>query len=316
MGNIHGKYRQAEIGFSERHLAQSRRRVGKATFFWAVCALPSLLSPLETLSQDRPATRQPAAKIEVPFQFCNGNLVIVRATVGNLRNLNMILDTGTNPSSISKTLADALNLPRDSAALETLNGTIRAQSVVLPGLDFGPLRVGSLRVVVQDLNFFEQRLGLTLGGIIGLDVLTTGSFTIDYSRRRIVFGFVPPELKTIPFAATTPSLTVTAKIDGQDVRLLLDSGTEGLVIYRNRKLMQPASHLDRKASISTSSGSTRLSWLRTRVSLGEEDLGARDIAIADVDSNFEDEFDGLMGFAKMGFHRVSFDFENGQFGWD
>jgi hypothetical protein len=23
-----------------------------------------------------------------------------------------------------------------------------------------------------------------------------------------------------------------------------------------------------------------------------------------------------MGFAKMGFHRVAFDFENGRFGWD
>jgi hypothetical protein len=29
-----------------------------------------------------------------------------------------------------------------------------------------------------------------------------------------------------------------------------------------------------------------------------------------------DEFNGLMGFAKMGFHRVAFDFENGRFGWD
>jgi hypothetical protein len=28
------------------------------------------------------------------------------------------------------------------------------------------------------------------------------------------------------------------------------------------------------------------------------------------------EFDGLLGFAKKGFRKVSFDFENGFFGWD
>jgi predicted aspartyl protease len=255
-------------------------------------------------------------KIEIPFQFRNDNLVIVKGTIGGLRNVNMILDTGTSPSSISKTLADTLSLPRKAASLETLSGTIRAESVVLSGLDFGPFHAAALRVIVQDLSFLEQTLGISLGGIIGLDVLSSGSFTIDYPRKRIIFGAFPPNLKTVPFAASSPTVTVKAKIDGQEVRLLLDSGTEGLVLYRNRKGLAAASHSDRKTSISTTSGSTRLSWLKTRVSVGAEDLGTRDIAIADVDSSFGDEFDGLMGFAKMGFHRVAFDFENGRFGWD
>jgi predicted aspartyl protease len=242
--------------------------------------------------------------------------VIVKAMIGGVQNVNMIVDTGTSPSSISKQVADKLKLPRKGESLETLNGTIRAESVVLPGLDFGPLHAGALRVMVQDLGFMEQTLGISLGGIVGLDVLTTGSFTIDYRRKSIAFGAVPPDLKTVPFAATAPSLIVHAKIDGQEVRLLLDSGTGGLVLYRNRKVKPPTPDFDRKLSISTSSGSTRLSWLSTRVSVGEEDLGTQEIAIADVDSNFGEEFDGLMGFAKMGFHRVSFDFENGRFGWD
>ena len=60
----------------------------------------------------------------------------------------------------------------------------------------------------------------------------------------------------------------------------------------------------------------RLSWLKAGVSVGEENFGKREIAIADVDPDREEEFDGLMGFAKMGFRRVSFDFQNGVFGWD
>jgi len=52
------------------------------------------------------------------------------------------------------------------------------------------------------------------------------------------------------------------------------------------------------------------------VSLENGNLGARDVAIADVDSDPQDDVDGLFGFATMGFRKVSFDFENGLFGWE
>lgn len=317
MSRILGQYRQtAEIGFSERHFTHPCSRKEVAIFLLIVCALAGPVCPEETSPQDSPATQQLAAKIEIPIHL-DDNLVIVKAIVAGQRNVNMILDTGTSPSSITKALADTLKLPRDVTALRSLNGTIRAESVVLPAVDFGPLHTAPLRVIVQDLSFVERNLGIRLGGIIGLDILTKSSFTIDYQRKSITFGALPPGLKTVAFAATSPSLTVYAKIDGQKVRLLIDSGTEGLVLYRNRVTAMPAApHFDRSASISTISGSNRLSWLKTRVSIGEEDLGKREIAIADIDSNFGDEFDGLMGFAQMGFHRVGFDFENGRFGWD
>jgi len=40
------------------------------------------------------------------------------------------------------------------------------------------------------------------------------------------------------------------------------------------------------------------------------------VVIADVDSNPQDDFDGLIGLATMGFRKVSFDFENGLFSWE
>jgi len=43
----------------------------------------------------------------------------------------------------------------------------------------------SVEVVVQDLRFIEQTLGISFWGIAGLDLLSTGSFTIDYPRRKI-----------------------------------------------------------------------------------------------------------------------------------
>jgi predicted aspartyl protease len=264
-----------------------------------------------------PAQDTPDGRTEVPFQLFNNDLVVVRAAIGSLRNVNMIVDTGTSPTSISKEIAHRLKLSRRAESLRTLNGVIPAESAVVPGVDFGPLHAGSMRVVVQDLSFMERSMGIPLGGIIGLDVLSSGCFTIDYPKKRIAFGAIPADFKTTPLATRVPRPTIRARIGGQEVRLLVDSGTSGLVVYRNRlREKATATHFDPGASLSTSGGLTRLTWLKASVSIGEENLGKREIAIADVDSDLADEFDGLMGFAKMGFRRVSFDFENAVFGWD
>ena len=260
---------------------------------------------------------QSAAKAEVPFQLNNDNLIIVKATIGTVKNVNMILDTGTSPSAISKDMADRLKLQGDPEPLQTLNGTIQALSVISPRIQIGPLHAESIRVVVQDLSFMERSLGITLGGIAGLDILSTGSFTIDYRRRKVVFGPIAASAKAIRFETQKPFLTVKAKIEGHEVRLLVDSGTWGLLIYRNRlRTAQEQLRFDPIASISTAGGMAHLRWLRAMVSLGSDNLGSRNVAIADVDSDLQNDFDGLLGFAKMGFRKVSFDFENGLFGWD
>ena len=162
----------------------------------------------------------------------------------------------------------------------------------------------------------DRSLGISLGGIAGLDILSSGSFTIDYRRKKIVFGPIAASEKTVQFETQEPFLTVKAMIEGHEVRLLVDSGTWGLLVYRNRlRIAQEQLRLD-PDSISTAGGMTHVRWLRAVVSLGSDNLGSRNVAIADVDSDLQNDFDGLLGFAKMGFRKVSFDFENGLFGWD
>ena len=254
---------------------------------------------------------------EVPFELYNANLIIVKATLGPIKNVNLILDTGTSPTSISTGMADLLKLRGQTEPLQTLSGTMQTQSVILPHLEIGALHAESMRVVVQDLRFMERELGISLGGIAGLDILCTGSFTIDYLKKKIVFGPIAASEKTVRFETKVPYLTVKAKIEGQEVRLLVDSGAWGLIMYRNQLQTLPQQiHLDPNVSISTASGMTHLRWFRAGVSLGKENLGPRNVAVADVDSDPQNNFEGLLGFAKMGFRKVFFDFENGLFGWD
>lgn len=101
-------------------------------------------------------------------------------------------------------------------------------------------------------------------------------------------------------------------MNGQQLRLLLDSGTWELLVFRGRLHIAP--NLDRASSVSTAGGSTQFSWLRTHVTLGSSDLGAHKVAIAEADAN--PDFGGLLGFAGMGFHRVSFDFQKRLFSWE
>jgi hypothetical protein len=285
-----------------------------------VALLVSFPGSLCVASSPRPkeeAEDQSAPKAEIPFQLYNDNLIIVKATIGTVKNLNLILDTGTSPSAITQELADRLKLRGKTESLQTLNGAIETQSLILPSIQIGPLAASPIRVVVQDLRFMERSLGISLGGIAGLDILSSGSFTIDYRSSKIVFGPIAASEKTVRFETQQPFLTVKAMIDGQPMRLLVDSGTWGLLVYRNRlQTTQQQGHFDASIAISSPGGMTHVRWLRTGVLLGRDNLGARNVALADIDSDPQNDFDGLLGFAKMGFRKVSFDFENGLFGWD
>lgn len=254
---------------------------------------------------------------EVPFKLFKDNLIIVKATIGSVKNVNFILDTGTNPSAITRDVADRLRLNRKAESLQTLSGTIQTQSVTLPGLQIGPIYVESIRAVLQDLSLLERGLGISLGGIVGLDILSRGNFTIDYRRKQILFGLIGTTEKSIRFESQLPLLTVEATIEGQEVRLLIDSGTPGLLLYRNRlQLVQDQTRFDPNAFLSIPGSVTHIRWVRAVVKLGGNNLGTHSVAIADTDSKLQNGFDGLLGFREMGFSEVSFDFGNGLFGWD
>jgi|SRR6516165_8402968 len=269
---------------------------------------------VSTLGVERDA-KQPFA---VPFDLYNDHWILVKGSIGSIENVNILIDTGTSPTAISEKIGEQLNLRGNRETLFMSNRKIEVESVILPRLQIGELRVESLRVVVRDLSFLGQKFGTTIGAIAGLDVLSSTSLMIDYSKRKIVFGQVKLGRKCIPFESQKPFLTVKAKIEGQELRLLVDSGTGGLLVYRNRlraKLEPLLTNHD--AEISTAAGVMRTEWLRaSHVFLGKENLGPQIMLVADVEPDPRFEFDGLLGFTKTGFRRVWLDFENRVLGWD
>ena len=277
--------------------------------FCQASASPGKLDGMEEQADANPT--------EIPFRLYNDNLIVVKGSIGRIREVNFILDTGTSPTIIAETLATRLKLRGQPGWIATLKGTTQAESLIVPHLQIGPLEADSVKVAVEDLRSTERMLGVSLGGIVGLDILSTANFSIDFQRREIVFGYVATIEKAVPLATRAPYLSVKAEVKGQQLRLLLDSGTPGLLLYRNRiDTGHEKPRFDPNRVVFTAGGLNQVGWLRADVVLGKHSLGAVDVAIVDVDSDPQNDFDGLLGFVKMGFRRVTFDFQNGLFGWD
>ena len=256
-----------------------------------------------------------ATVAEIPFKLCNNNLIVVKGNVGSVSGVKFVLDTGTSRTSISKALAIRLKLSGSTEPLQTLSGPIETQSVVVPDIQIGAFLVDRVRVLTQDFKFLEDSLGESIGGILGLDVLRSHNFTIDYRKKRITFVAAETANST-QLESQGPLLTVNVKIGDQSLRFIVDSGAQGLIAFRNR-IKEPSGILRsvQGTFISTVAGIPRAKFFRTFVALGE-DRREQTVTIADVEPGPETDFDGLLGFVAMGFQRVSFDFERGTIGWD
>jgi predicted aspartyl protease len=287
---------------------------------WTIALCMVLLSSTASLA-DEIGVSEPGAierGTEIPFKLYNDHLIIVKGTLGSVEGVNIMLDTGKSPTAIDKRIAGRLHLQGNHQSMLLSNGTLEVLGAVVPRVRIGAWQAESLRVVVQDLAYLEQKLGIWVAGIAGLDILGRKSFLVDYERKRIVFGEMRAPANTVSCDTRLPFLTIKAAIDGQEVRLLVDSGTSGLLLYRDRLnvKLEPLPR-DPDAVIATAAGRIRTQWaLASSVRLGSKDLGPNRVLLADVDPGPAYKFDGLMGFRGLGFRRAWLDLEHGILGWE
>jgi len=281
------------------------------------CTLESFAAGVETAGE------------VVPFKLQRGHLIAVRCSVGGIKNLIGIIDTGASETVLDITLVRKLSLATKADRATFITQKVEVWEVAIPGLQVGPITVDRLEGIATDLSSLTAELGIRPQVLIGMDLLHRTSFAIDYRSRRLVFGPAPllaHNAPLVPMASEDPPwrfVLIESRIGGQKVRLQVDSGFDGLLLYRDRLSRQIRDE-----------GATRAAWARSESqvahlgqSLMASNFDAPSVKIGDWQAPHNQlvvdgpppgstPFDGLIGTAFLSQRRIAFDFENGMLYWE
>jgi predicted aspartyl protease len=167
----------------------------------------------------------------MPFELVSGFLVVINGQIGNLRVMRFILDTGATSSVIDAKVADRLRLPRSAGRVMTFDRRIPVEWTEIPEFRVGPIVAKALPVMVIDLAKYS-RYGKDVDGVVGLDLLTRcDHFSIDYDRRILLFQLADglPDKR-----APVRGFKIPIVVQGAAVQLLVDTGFQGILLYRDR----------------------------------------------------------------------------------
>lgn len=188
--------------------------------------------------------------------------VIVPVTVGALRDLHFLLDTGATRSVVSETVAQQLSL-RAAARTEVVTTTGASMAVVaaLPPTCLATQCMDNALAIVTPKDELEFGAG-KLDGILGGDILSLGDFTIDYKRRRFEWGGGTDERRRedrLPISVEDGRAIVTApQAAGLSLRLVADSGADAFILFDSQvvRTLSTSSGLNRFA-LQTLAGTSR-----------------------------------------------------------
>lgn len=199
--------------------------------------LPSLivlLFPFSIGAQKDPTARASTAGIEIPFRLYNGFLIAVEGRIGDLHGLKFILDTGTTHSVIDRRIADRFTAARRPKKVFNFDGFVSVDLMEFPDVHFGPIEAHHVSMMVTELAKSSDLIP-DADAIIGLDMLNTArSLSIFYDSKMVVLRPRDVNTQGVSEREKPECFTVEARVQGHSVRLLLDTGMEGILLYEDR----------------------------------------------------------------------------------
>jgi predicted aspartyl protease len=283
----------------------------------------TLSHPVLSSSQSLPIDRHtqevqvPAhVPVKVPFRLYWGYLIIAEGSIGNVNNLSFEVDTGAYPSVIDEKIVRKLGLAERPTRVNLSKKSMDTQLVVVPSLVLGPVRAESIPALSQDLSFLQRALGHKVDGIVGLDVLRKGSFTIDYRAKEMVFGAIENLTSSTPFVTDTPVVTISMRLRTRQLRVVIDTGAPDFMLFQSRVPETTGLQLLGAENVAdVSGGFQRRKVHMPEVYLGNESIGAQVAFVMDDQKDEGDIFDGILGFRELRFSKIALDFEHRRFWW-
>jgi predicted aspartyl protease len=252
------------------------------------------------------------------FKLYRGYLIVVSGSVGGLRNLHFVVDTGTSSSIADRRLVEKLGVRQRPGSVlvpgQIVGQIVGAAPAVLTDVQVGPISAKSLPVLALDLSYLGRELGIHIDMLIGLDLLGQSSFTIDYEAKRIRFGSPPSLPLTLPMQSGPPRVTVPAQVNGERLRMLVITGSPAFMIQiandpNGNPTIQNIDFGHAKVVMNIAGGQTVLRRVTVQsVRLGDAELGPQPAFLVDWKM-----FEGTLPIPGR-FKEVAFDFEHKMLG--
>jgi hypothetical protein len=249
----------------------------------------------------------------IPVRIYRNFLVIAEGQIGGTPEVrNFLIDTGTAPSILNVTLVNELGLAATPSSFRALGKTVPELATTVPEIVLGPIHAASLPVQVHDLSRLERDLGIPVAGILGMDVLSKSSFRLDYDKKEIEFGETPRVGIPVHLDARTEIAIAHLRIEGRDARVLVDSGTDVMVLFgRNfADAGWPALRRTSQSGVSLADQQMNIQvFSAPDISFGGQHFS--DDRAYLVPGNADPQFDGLLGVRALGFNGISYDRASG-----
>jgi hypothetical protein len=257
------------------------------------------------------------ASNELPMEAYDGYLLVVEASIGDLRGLKFLLDTGATTSAIDLKLAETLRLPRRPGKVINVDKTVRIEWSELPQLDYGLEHASNVKVILQDLRYLGAS-GVHVDGVIGWDLLRRQSFRLDFARKRVVFGATDQtEGRSVPMRADGLYVAVQVELDGRPLWMIADTGMRGTTFYEGWLEEMREGYKVQPRTMGWSAGGaveSRIAFV-PRLRLGTQDL-EREVHL--VHSSGAESLRGIAGYlgiSSLAAKEVTFDFERNELRW-
>jgi predicted aspartyl protease len=174
---------------------------------------------------------RPCSDLVMSFDLVSNFEIVVQGQLGELNGLRFILDTGSSYSTIDRKVADRMGLHRRPGTVFNFDRNLAIEWADVPEVRIGPMRVASIGMMVTrlaDLSEFAENAD----GIIGMDVLSRAQkICIDYEERKIFFKL---DERRSSEGSATKAFVIPVIIQGISMRLLVDTGFEYVLIYKDR----------------------------------------------------------------------------------
>lgn len=274
--------------------------------FWLFVTLTCLVLAGQPGAQGSPRNgRQGQGRSIETFDLYRGYLIIVRGSIGPLKGLHFLFDTGATPSVLDPQLKEKLHLVTTAEPIAVLNGTVQGETAVVPTLQVDPIHRDNVSVSIQDLSFLQKVLPVHIDGIVGLDVVGQNPFEVDYAAREIRFGPLPLMKDSVPFQWKEGLAVIDAVVDQAQIHLLVDTGASSMILFSARHQADTGSSAE--PSSDTIGDFEQNHAQSIRLSLGKTKFGHEAAFVVQHHKDAVYDFDGLMSPAALGITRVAVD---------